>query len=534
MADNISPQGYQINNDPQNVNPFWDENALPVTAVECTKQVNGNYTTYLWSYVDQEGERHTITSQTVASDAGEDGATFTPHLSSSGVLSWTNDKGLPNPDPISIMGPTGAAGSTGPAGPTGPRGPRGLEGPQGPAGVDGTVEFDDLTEAQKESLRGPRGLMGPQGMQGIPGPQGPRGEQGTTYLPEIDSLGNLSWTKIGEGPAAPQMVNIMGPAGEQGEQGDPGPTPVIDADAIVDANVGTPAVYVTVDTQQPEYPVVHFDFKNLKGETGATGSQGPSGNDGVSPEVTIGTITGGHSVTITDADHPSGQTFNVMDGQGGSVGPAGPGVPTGGTAGQVLSKIDGTNYNTEWVTPSSGGGGDYCMKDTSESVSQAFNSGFDIKLSPTSGVNPGDVFRVEICGIANNNRVLYGTKLYQVPDATSGWPNSNMTYFDDIFMVPGIYGTWSIAGNQVADAIPMFNFRVLIYNSVSTPNSPAVKVSMASKAVVMKDTTPKLFACSYNNIQVTGWGGVTVYVRITKLNIEPKSSNGGDGGLGGM
>lgn len=29
-------------------------------------------------------------------------------------------------------------------------------------------------------------------------------------------------------------------------------------------------------------------------------------------------------------------------------------VPTGGTANQVLAKIDSTNYNTQWVTPSSG------------------------------------------------------------------------------------------------------------------------------------------------------------------------------------
>lgn len=33
------------------------------------------------------------------------------------------------------------------------------------------------------------------------------------------------------------------------------------------------------------------------------------------------------------------------------------GVPTGGTAGQVLAKIDGTNYNTEWVDQTGGGGG---------------------------------------------------------------------------------------------------------------------------------------------------------------------------------
>lgn len=31
-----------------------------------------------------------------------DGATFTPHVSEAGILSWTNDKNLPNPDPIDL------------------------------------------------------------------------------------------------------------------------------------------------------------------------------------------------------------------------------------------------------------------------------------------------------------------------------------------------------------------------------------------------------------------------------------------------
>lgn len=42
------------------------------------------------------------------------------------------------------------------------------------------------------------------------------------------------------------------------------------------------------------------------------------GPAGYSPEVTISEITGGHRVTITDEDHPDGQSFDVMDGQGGS------------------------------------------------------------------------------------------------------------------------------------------------------------------------------------------------------------------------
>ena len=35
----------------------------------------------------------------------------------------------------------------------------------------------------------------------------------------------------------------------------------------------------------------------------------------------------------------------------GVPGPAGPGVPVGGAAGQILAKIDGQNYNTHWIDP---------------------------------------------------------------------------------------------------------------------------------------------------------------------------------------
>jgi hypothetical protein len=55
-----------------------------------------------------------------------------------------------------------------------------------------------------------------------------------------------------------------------------------------------------------------------KGDTGATGpagATGATGADGVSPAVTITSITGGHRVNITDKTHPSGQNFDVMDGE---------------------------------------------------------------------------------------------------------------------------------------------------------------------------------------------------------------------------
>ena len=101
-------------------------------------------------------------------------------------------------------------------------------------------------------------------------------------------------------------------------------------------------------------PVLNFGIpQGIAGQDGQDGQDGADGQDGVSPEVTITTITGGHEVTITDADHPAGQSFNVMDGQDGA---AGVGVPAGGTTSQVLKKKSGTDFDTEWANESGGGG----------------------------------------------------------------------------------------------------------------------------------------------------------------------------------
>lgn len=56
-----------------------------------------------------------------------------------------------------------------------------------------------------------------------------------------------------------------------------------------------------------------------------------------------GSINLGHVVGPTG---PQGATGPA--GPQGVQGPVGPGVPSGGTANQVLRKTDGTNYNTEW------------------------------------------------------------------------------------------------------------------------------------------------------------------------------------------
>ena len=47
--------------------------------------------------------------------------------------------------------------------------------------------------------------------------------------------------------------------------------------------------------------------------------------------------------------------FKIPRGKTGPQGPAGPGVATGGTTGQVLAKKSNTNYDTEWIDNSGGG-----------------------------------------------------------------------------------------------------------------------------------------------------------------------------------
>lgn len=79
------------------------------------------------------------------------GTVFTPSVSAAGVISWTNNGGLPNPPPRSIKGP---AGNTGPAGPAGDTGPAG---PAGPAGEDGATPVrgvDYWTAADQASIVG--------------------------------------------------------------------------------------------------------------------------------------------------------------------------------------------------------------------------------------------------------------------------------------------------------------------------------------------------------------------------------------------
>lgn len=143
------------------------------------------------------------------------------------------------------------------------------------------------------------GPMGPQGPGGPAGPQGEQGEQGI------------------QGETGPAGAD--GAAGQDGADGADGADGVSPEVTIAEITGGHSVTITDADHPTGQTFNVMDGADGQDGAPGQDGADGQDGTDGVSPEVTIATITGGHRVTITDADHPTGQSFDVMDGSGASI-----------------------------------------------------------------------------------------------------------------------------------------------------------------------------------------------------------------------
>ena len=135
--------------------------------------------------------------------------------------------------------------------------------------------------------------------------------------------------------------------------------------------------------------------QGLTGPAGATGANGTNGLDGATGPIGPQGLTG-----------PAGANgTNGLDGVTGPMGPQGPqgltgpagtngtngqGVPVGGTTGQVLAKVNGTDYNTQWVTPSGGAVGPVMLVRASANTAQSIPFGNNI-ASPTLATCFGSV-----------------------------------------------------------------------------------------------------------------------------------------------
>lgn len=107
---------------------------------------------------------------------GKDGATFTPSVSEDGVISWTNDRELPNPDPVNIRGKDGRDGVDGKDGYT-PK--KGVDYFDGKDGKDGTNGKDGYTP-----------IKGKDYFDGVDGKNGIDGKDGVSPVVAVDDIEN--------------------------------------------------------------------------------------------------------------------------------------------------------------------------------------------------------------------------------------------------------------------------------------------------------------------------------------------------------
>ena len=128
---------------------------------------------------------------------GTNGATFTPAVDSAGNLSWSNDKGLANPNTVNIKGDKGDAGAKGDKG--------------------DPFTYADFTPEQLTALKGAKGDKGDKGDTGVKGADG--------QTPNI-SIGTVTTGAAGSSASAeitgttPNLtLNLTIPKGDKGDKG---------------------------------------------------------------------------------------------------------------------------------------------------------------------------------------------------------------------------------------------------------------------------------------------------------------------------
>lgn len=167
----------------------------------------------------------------------------------------------------------------------GDTGAKGDQGIQGEKGIKG-----DKGDRGDQGLKGDVGSKGDQGIQGAKGDKGDKGDTGAQ--------------------------GVQGIKGDKGDQGDPGADGIdgVGSDGLSAYEVAVNDGFVGTESEW---------LLSLKGEPGEQGEPGVAGADGEPGE-------------------------KGDQGDPGAAGAPGAGLPVGGTAGQVLRKINGTDYNTEW------------------------------------------------------------------------------------------------------------------------------------------------------------------------------------------
>jgi hypothetical protein len=258
----------------------------------------------------------------------------------------------------------------------------GLQGIQGVPGPANTLTVGTVTKAPDDTAvvtitgTSPNQTIDfvlPRGLQGIQGVKGDTGATGAT--------------------------GATGPTGPQGDKGDKGDT----------GNTGATGSQGIQGETGPK------GDKGDTGDTGATGSQGPKGDKGDTGETGPAGATGAKGDKgdkgDTGSTGPQGEV-----GATGATGATGPGVAAGGTEGQVLLKVDGTDYNTVWADNSAESTFYLVRNNTGSPILKG-------TLLAASGAEPSgriDVAPFEVTGLQDSELRVMGVATANIANGVNG------------------------------------------------------------------------------------------------------------------
>lgn len=275
-------------------------------------------------------------------------AVYVPVLTPSGngyLLSWTNNAGLPNPDPVVIV-----------------NGYDGTDGTNGTDGVTFTPQVTPITDGYRISFvndggrpnpnpveihngaEGPQGPQGPQGIQGEPGPAGADGEDGFSPVATVTKSGTVITITI---------TDANGTTTQSFDTATGGGVPVDYMDYDWDEETYTAKEVTGIELydsgseiDRPPYAKMHVTYRD-----------GEETNDtdiiiGLPIMFTTVTQSGVVSLPITSV-YKSGNQFSITLGDDSETIYLNS-VPDSGTTGYVLTK---TANGYEWQASQGGGGG---------------------------------------------------------------------------------------------------------------------------------------------------------------------------------
>lgn len=181
-----------------------------------------------------------------------------------------------------------------------------------PSGAGSPVDYDLLSvSTTAPTVSVPLGPPGPVGPKGDPGPAGPAGSPGVA------------------GPKGdPGSTGLIGPAGSAGPKGDPGTQGAVgptgpEGPRGLDGSIGPPG---------PTGP---------EGPPGADGDPGPAGADGpAGPQGVPGTPADMARVEAVEDTLGGKADVGYVDARA---------IPSGGAAGQILSKLSAADRDTGWI-----------------------------------------------------------------------------------------------------------------------------------------------------------------------------------------